>query len=167
MTWSLIGLKFAEYEEKPGYWGLYPELRSQAELKEKHELAACGVSKSKYEASIEKTIRALPTDAQKSLYILAHDREWASCRGFRCHWYVAAIEPKHKQSSFFGLSSKCTEWLVMIKGETIDEGMKGRPVRSGDPWMKPMSREEFKARCMRDRRRRSSREVAGNRIRIV
>jgi hypothetical protein len=142
---GLFGIKIKKYWEEPGFWKITPELGSQAELKGKYELATSGVSMSTYKASVENATRSLPEDARMLIDYLIEDRENASSNArFKREWHVAALQAKPKPSCGFNRSwvksSKHTDWLVMIKGETIDHISRKRPDRWGDPWRKTKSR---------------------------
>jgi hypothetical protein len=141
----LFGIKVKLQTEEPAYWRIYPELRSQAELREKHELATRGVSGSTYRASVEKALRALPEHARELIDYLFEDREEASSNErFKRRWCIAALQPKQKPS--YGPDggwikcSKNTDWLVLIKGETVDGVARKRQGRWEDPWRKPTPR---------------------------
>lgn len=138
---TVIGIKFKEYYEDPGFWGLDPELRSQTELKEAYGNLTANISHSKYRASVDKVIRSLPSDAREEIEGLIEDRQKASCNEkFRRQWCVVAVRPKikhHFGGEGFFKSSKNQDWLVMIKGETADRTDRKRPARWEDPWRKP------------------------------
>jgi hypothetical protein len=77
-SFGLFGIKVKQYWEDPGFWSTSLELRSQAELKEKYELAKSGISGPTYKASVEKAIRSLPEELRELIDVLIEDREEAT-----------------------------------------------------------------------------------------
>lgn len=140
-SWSILGIKLKEYFDDPGFWGMDPELRSQEELRVAYEALTTNVSLSKHRTSVEKTIRALPEEARESIEGLVEDRQQASSNEkFRRQWSVIAVRPKikhHYGGEGFFKSAKSHDWLIMLKGETVDRTERKRPNRWDDPWRKP------------------------------
>jgi hypothetical protein len=138
---KLLGIKVKSYDEDPGYWGIDPELRSQSELLTIFHTLKSSVSPSKYRASVNKAMRALPEEARACVEGLIEDREKnTSNYQFKRQWSVVAVRPKIKNhfggDSWFK-SVKSRDWLIMIKGETLDCTERRCPARWDDPWRKP------------------------------
>ena len=144
-SWGLLGLKVKEYNEETDYWDIEPELRSQSELKAAHENATSSVSESKNRSSVDKAIKALPQHARDLIDWLVEDRmEATNNDNFIRQWSVAAVRPKEKhvyrQGKKLVKNVKSTDWLIMIKGETLGCTARTRPGRWSDPWRKPIPR---------------------------
>lgn len=138
---SFLGLSLKRFDEDGGFWGIDPELRSQNELQDALHALISRVSEAKYRASVEKAMRALPADARETVECLLEDRERnTSNYKFTRTWSVVAVRPKMKYH--FGgeglfKSAKRQDWLIMIKGQTLDQAKRKRPTRWEDPWRKP------------------------------
>lgn len=147
-SWGLLGLKVKEYDEETEYWDIEPELRSQSELKAAHENAASSTTESKYRSSIDKAIKALPQHARDLIDWLVEDRtEATNNEKFIRQWSVVAVRPKEKHVYRSGKklvkSVKSTDWLIMIKGETLGSSERTRPDRWDDPWRKARPRRHY------------------------
>jgi hypothetical protein len=147
-SWGLLGLKVKEYDEETEYWDIEPELRSQSELKAAHENATSCFSESKYRSSIDKAIKALPQHARDLIDWLVEDRtEATNNEKFIRQWSVAVVRPKEKHVYHTGKklvkNVKSTDWLIMIKGETLGCAERTRPDRWDDPWRKPRPRRRY------------------------
>lgn len=103
------------------------------------------MSESKYRCSIDKAIKALPEHARDLIDWLVEDRtEATNNERFIRQWTVAAVRPKEKHVYRTGKklvkNVKNTDWLIMIKGETLGAAERSRPDRWDDPWRKPRPR---------------------------
>ena len=132
----MLGFKIKEYYEDPGVWSLDPELRSQEELKTAYE--ALSTFEAKHRESVNKAMRGLPKKARSSIKTLVEDRERSSSNAkARRQWSIVAVRPKIKDHygglSFFK-SAKSQDWLIMLKGETVDKAERKYPYRFEDPW---------------------------------
>jgi len=140
-SWGLMGMKIKEYYEDPGFWGIDPEYRSQAELQDAYDDMTANASEIKHRATVNKAMRNLPADARESIEGLIELREKACSNGkFQRQWSVVAVRPKtkyHYGGEGLFKSSKNKDWYIMLKGETVDRKERKLPNRWDDPWRKP------------------------------
>jgi hypothetical protein len=106
------------------------------------------MSESKYRSSVDKAIKAFPEDARNLIDWLIEDRsEATNNERFMRQWSVVAVRPKAKHTYREGKklvkSVKRSDWLIMIKGETLRKVERRRPDRWDDPWRKPSSRRYY------------------------
>jgi hypothetical protein len=138
---KFLGLKVKRYDEDPGFWGIDPELCSQSELQDTLRHLMSNTSPANYRASVNKAMRALPEQARETVEGLVELRTQSTSNyQFKRQWGVVAVRPKIKNhfggDSWFK-SVKSQDWLIMIKGETLDHTERRRPDRWDDPWRKP------------------------------
>jgi len=144
-SWGLMGLKIKECEEEAEYWDIEAKLRSQGELQSAYKNATSSTTASKYQASLDKAVKALPEHARDLIDWLIQDRhEATNNEKFVRQWSVVAVRPKEKHAYRAGRklvkSTKDSDWLIMIKGETVGKVERKRPHRYDDPWRKPAPR---------------------------
>ena len=147
-SWGFLGLKLKDYDEESEYWKIGPELRSQGELLSAFKNATASMIDAKYRASVDKAIRAFPEDARDLIDWLIQDRLGATNNEHYIRkWSVVAVRPKEKPAFRSGKklvkSVKGSDWLIMIKGETVAKVERTRPNRYCDPWRKPCPRRYF------------------------
>jgi hypothetical protein len=147
-SWGLLGLKVKEYDEETERWDIEPELRSQGELQSACKIAMSSMTEPKYRASINKAIKAFPEDARDLIDWLIEDRtEATNNERYIRQWSVVAVRPREKHVYRSGKklvkSVKGSDWLIMIKGETLGMVERRRPDRWDDPWRKPSSRRYY------------------------
>lgn len=143
-----MGIKFKAYDEETEYWDIEPELRSQGELQSAYKIATASLTDAKYRASIDKALKAFPEHGRDLIDWLIEDRNDATNNEkFIRQWSVAAVRPKEKHAYRSGKklikSVKGSNWLIMIKGETLGKVERRRPDRWDDPWRKPSTRRYY------------------------
>lgn len=153
-SWGLLGLKLKEYDEETEYWNIEPELRSQGELQSALKNATSSMTDAKYRASVDKAIKAFPEHARDLIDWLIEDRtEATNNEKYIRQWSVTAVRPKEKHVYRSGKklvkSVKGSDWLIMIKGETVGKVERTRPDRYDDPWRKPRPRRYYPGRYER------------------
>lgn len=85
------------YDEDPGFWGIDPEFRSQAELQNDLTDLTSNLSPAKYKASVDKAMRALPLNARDVVEGLVEDRFRSTSRfNVKRQWTVVAVRSKTK-----------------------------------------------------------------------
>jgi hypothetical protein len=138
---SLLGIGFKKYHEDPGYWGIDPEMRSQVELQEALQVLTSNSSQANYRDSVYKAISSLPESAREVVEGLLEDRaKNTSNENHTRRWTVVALRPQvknHFEKDRFFKSKKSQDWLIMIKGETLDRKRRQVTNRWYDPWRKP------------------------------
>lgn len=144
---SFLGLKFRSFFEDAGFWTTNSELRSQSEMKEQHLFSAAGISNLKHQEAMKKAIQMIPKDGGRQIDMLIQDRADAcSNKTVKRQWCVVAVRPQEKypysSSKKWGKDPLTTNWLVTIKGETVDTVERHRPYRREDPWRKRASYRE-------------------------
>ena len=152
---SFLGLKFRSFYEDPGFWSTHAELRSQAEMKEQHLFAAGSMSATTHKDAMKKAIQAVPKHGGRQIDELVQVRtESCSDETVKRQWSVVAVrsQEKHPYSSSkkWGKDPLATNWLVTIRGETVDSAERHRPYRREDPWR---HRDSFRERSFSPRRR--------------
>jgi len=142
-SWSLFGIKIKESFDEEGFWGSDPNFVSQAEMKERHEYAAADKSESQHMEAMQKAIRAIPKYGGSHIDTLLEDRVNASTNAkVKRKWTVVAVQAKQKfpysSKKKWGKNHHYTDWLVTIKGETVDREKRTRSYRWEDPWFEPI-----------------------------
>ena len=139
---GFMGIKFKSYDEDNEHWDIEPELRSQGELQSALENLTASIPESKYRASIDKALKAFPEVARDLIDWLIEDRtDSTNDEKYIRRWTVVAVRPKEKHAYRSGKklikAVKGSDWLIMIKGETLGKVERRRPGRWDDPWRKP------------------------------
>ena len=123
-SWSFLGLRIKGYFEDRGFWDTDPELRTQAEMKEQHDLASANLSPSKHREAMQKAIQSIPKYGGFHIDQLLEERAEASSIDAKRVWSVVAVRPKQKlpysSKKKWGKDPRYTNWLITIKGETVD-----------------------------------------------
>ncbi|KAK0124444.1 hypothetical protein ONS95_009400 [Cadophora gregata] len=141
-SWGFLGIKFKSYFEDTGFWATDSEYRTQGEMKEQHQFAAGDLSPDKHKEAMQKAIQAIPNKIGFEVDNLIETRTDASSHeGAKRQWTVVAVRPQQKypygSAKKWGKDPKYTNWLVTIKGETVDKVERSRALtRRDDPWRK-------------------------------
>ncbi|KAL2074718.1 hypothetical protein VTL71DRAFT_8497 [Oculimacula yallundae] len=144
-SWGFMGLKFKSYFEDPSFWETFSEFRTQGEMKEQHEFAAANLSPAKHKEAMQKLIQAIPHKFGYEIDRLLESRtEASSGANAKRQWTVVSIRPQQKypygSAKKWGKDPVYTNFLVTIKGETIDTVERSRPLtRREDPWRRKRS----------------------------
>jgi len=139
-SWGIFGIRLKSYFEEEGFWGTDPEYRTQDELKEQEKYASADLSPAKHKEAMQKIIRSIPKEGGFSIDTLIEDRtEASSHEDAKRQWSVVAVRPKQKfpyagSKKKWGKNPDYTDWLVTIKGETVDTKERSRSFRREDPW---------------------------------
>jgi len=97
-------------------------------------------------ASLEKKLASLPAQIRREISYLIQDREKLSSNNkFTRSWKLIDIEPKPPSLPVASSSwiawwrgqSSVTDWLIVLKGETVEGIWDSNPVRFDDPFRKP------------------------------
>jgi hypothetical protein len=155
---SFLGLKFKSFYEDPGFWSTNAELKSQSEMKEQHLFAAVGMSAAKHNDAMKKAIQMIPKDGGRQIDRLVQERtDSCSDETVKRQWSVAVVRPQEKYpysaSKKWGKDPLTTNWLVTIRGQTVDTVERHRPYRREDPWRKRDSYGVYRERSFSPRRR--------------
>jgi hypothetical protein len=139
---GFMGIKFKAYDEDNEHWDIEPELRSQGELQSAYKNAVGTLTECKYRASVDKALKAFPEHARDLVDWLIEDRtDSTNNERYIRQWSVIAVRPKEKHAYHSGKklikSVKGSDWLIMIKGETVGKVERRRPDRWEDPWRQP------------------------------
>ena len=142
---GFMGIKVKFYDEDNEHWDIEPELRSQGELETAYQTLTTSTTESKYRAAVDKAIKAFPKHARDLLDWLIEDRtDSTNNEKYVRQWSVVAVRPKEKHAYRTGKkllkSVKGSDWLIMIKGETLGKIERRRPDRWDDPWRNPSPR---------------------------
>lgn len=140
-SWGFLGLKFKTYYEDSGYWESIAEYRTQGEMKEQHQFAAADLSPVKHKEVLQKAIQAVPQKFGIEIDLLIEDRtEASSSEDAKREWSVVSVRPQQRypygSAKNWGKDPQYTNWLVTIRGETIDNVERSRSNRRDDPWRK-------------------------------
>jgi hypothetical protein len=140
-SWGLFGLHFNSYYVDSGYRKTDPEYRTQGEMKEQEKFATAGKSPAKHKETMQKILQGLPKNGCISIDHLLEDRHKASSHErAKREWTVVAVRPIQKypygSAKKWGKDPKFTNWLVTIKGVTIDTEERSRSYERDDPWQK-------------------------------
>ncbi|KAE9379063.1 hypothetical protein N431DRAFT_397057 [Stipitochalara longipes BDJ] len=154
-SYSFLGLKFKSFYEDPGFWSIHAELRSQAEMKEQHLFAAGGMPAAKHKEAMKKAVQTIPKDGGRQIDALLQERtDSCSDETVKRQWSVVAVRAQEKfpysSSKKWGKDPLATNWLITIRGETVDSVERHRPYRREDPWGK---RDTYGERSFSPRRR--------------
>jgi hypothetical protein len=138
-SYSFLGLKFKKFFEDPAYWTTDPELRSQSEMKEQYLFASAGMSPAKHKDAMKKAIQMIPKDGGHHIDTLIQERnDTCSDERIKRRWSVVAVRPQQKypysSPKKWGKDPETTDWLITIRGETVDTVERHRPHRIEDPW---------------------------------
>lgn len=156
-SYSFLGFKFKEFFENPAYWTTNAELRSQSEMKEQYLFASAGMSPAKHKDAMKKAIQMIPKDGGHHIDTLIQERnDTCSDERIKRQWSVAAVRPQQKypysSSKKWGKVPETTDWLITIRGETVDTVERYRPHRREDPW-RPRTSYSYRERSFSPRRR--------------
>lgn len=141
-SWGFLGLKFKNYYENRGFWGTDPEFRTVKEMKEAETLFSADKSSAKAKEAICKVLQALPNEGGIAVDHLLDERtEASSHEDAKREWSIVAVKPKQKfpygaGNKKWGKDPKYTDWLITIKGVTVDTQDRSRNFRRDDPWRK-------------------------------
>jgi hypothetical protein len=108
-------------------------------MKEQHMFAAAGMSAAKHKDAMKKAIQRIPKDGGRHIDALIQERTDAcSDEIIKRQWSVVAVRSQEKypysSSKKRGNSPLTTNWLITIKGETVDTVERYRPYRRENPW---------------------------------
>lgn len=142
-SWSLFGISVKESFDEKGFWGIDPNFVAQAEMKERHQYAAADKSESQHMEAMQKAIRAIPKHGGSQVDALLEERVNATTSAkAKRKWTVVAVQAKQKfpysSKKNWGKNHHYTDWLVTIKGETVDREKRTKTYRCEDPWAKPI-----------------------------
>lgn len=141
-SWGFLGLKLKTYYESNGFWGTDPEFRTVKEMKEAETLFSGRKSPAKSKEAICKVLQALPNKGGIAVDNLLDERtESSNHEDAKREWSIVAVKPKQKYpygagNKKWGKDPKYTDWLITIKGVTIDTQDRSRSFRRDDPWRK-------------------------------
>jgi hypothetical protein len=135
---GFLGLTFNSYHVEQGFWGTDPEFRTVEEMKEQEKFAAADKSPAKHKEAMQKILQALPKKGGIAIDHLLDERTQASShQDAKREWSVVAVRPTQKfpygSAKKWGKDPKTTDWLVTIKGITIDTKDRSRSFRRDDP----------------------------------
>lgn len=114
-------------------------------MEEQHHFAAGDLSPAKHKEAMQKAIQAVPKKFGFEIDNLIESRNVASSNeGAKRQWTVVAIRPQQKypygSAKKWGKDPAYTNWLVTIKGETVDKVERSRALtRRDDPWRRQRS----------------------------
>jgi hypothetical protein len=139
-SWGVFGIRFKSYFEEEGFWGTDPEYRTEEEMKEQEKFASADLSPAKHREAMQKIIRSIPKEGGFCIDTLIEERtEASSNEDAKRQWSVVAVRPKQKfpyagSKKTWGKNPEYTDWLVTIKGETVDTKERSRSFRRDNPW---------------------------------
>jgi hypothetical protein len=136
---SILGISFKTYYEDEGFWGTDPELRTQKELKGKHEDAIAGLTPDQHKSAMQKAIQAIPKNGGNHIDNLLEERaDASSSEEVRREWTIVAVTPKarfpYSSAKKWGKDVLTTDWVITIRGSTISTEERSRSYRREDPW---------------------------------
>lgn len=114
-----------------------------ADIKEIRARALGNVTESEHRNDLKKMVLALDDQAQWEIQRLLESRDKASSNNnVRRLWEVVAFQPQPRrkisdmsESKWWKSGKKSpVEWLMVLRGETIDYQKRKMPVKLGDPW---------------------------------
>ena len=145
---SFMGIKLKSYDEDNEHWDIKPELRSQGELRSAYQSVTASMTTLNYTAVIDKALRALPEYARDLVDWLIEDRiDSTNNEKYARQWSVVAVRPREKHayhsSKKLIKSVNNSDWLIMIRGETMGKVDRRRPGRWDDPWRKSSPRRYY------------------------
>ncbi|KAH9222694.1 hypothetical protein DL95DRAFT_518262 [Leptodontidium sp. 2 PMI_412] len=144
-SWGFLGITFKSYYQDTGFWEMDSEFKTQGEMKEQHQYAAADLSPAKHKEAMQKAIQAVPKKLGYEVDSLLEARtESTSNDVAKRLWTVVSVRPQQKYSygsaKKWGKDPAYTNWLITIKGETIDTVERSRPFhRRDDPWRRQRS----------------------------
>lgn len=160
---SILGIKFKTYFEDEGFWGTDAELRTQKELKDKHEQAIAGLSPEQHKSAMQKAIQAIPKNGGNHVDNLVEERnDSSSNENVKRDWVIVAVTPKarfpYSSAKKWGKDVMTTDWVITIRGSTISREERTRSNRWEDPWQRRyrspvQDRHHFNSRSRGTRRR--------------
>ena len=123
-------------------------------MKEQHLLAAAGMSAAEHKDAIKKAIQVIPKNGGCQIDRLIQERiECCSDETVKRQWSAVAVKPLEKcpysSSKKWGKDPLTTNWIITLKGETVDTVERHRPFRGEDPWRK---RDWYRERSFSPRR---------------
>lgn len=113
-------------------------------MKEQHHFAAGDMSAAKHMAAMQKIIQKLPKEGGRQIDALIKGRtDFSSSESVKRQWTVVAVRPQQKypysSGKKFGKDPNVTNWLITIRGETLDTIQRARPYLMGDAWIKEVN----------------------------
>ncbi|KAH7360761.1 hypothetical protein BKA65DRAFT_534002 [Rhexocercosporidium sp. MPI-PUGE-AT-0058] len=144
-SWGFLGIRFKSYYEDTGFWKTDSEYRTQGEMKEQHQFAAADLSPAKHKEAMQKAIQAVPKKLGYEVDNLLEVRTEASSNDeVKRQWTVVSVRPQQKypygSAKKWGKDPAYTNWLITIKGETVDNVDRSRAMsRRDDPWRRQRS----------------------------
>lgn len=110
-------------------------------MKEQHQFAAADLSAAKHKEAMQKAIQAIPQKFGQEIDSLIEERtEASSTEDAKRQWTVVSVRPQQKypygSAKKWGKDPAYTDFLVTVRGETIDTVERSRNYRREDPWRK-------------------------------
>jgi hypothetical protein len=120
-----------------------------SEIKDLRKTCQAGLSEEAHTAKFRKTILGMDDDAQWEVQRLIEAREKASSsESVKRVWSIVAFmeRPRRnisaspssgKRGRWFRRNKEAVEWVLVLKGETVDERSRTLPGKHDDPWARP------------------------------
>ncbi len=140
---AFIGIKWYtshQYEPESYYIKALPSCSS--EIKSLRAECRGASTDAEHQKQLKKTILKMPDDAQWEIQKLLESRDKASSNeNVRREWEVVAFKERprrkisHENGKWWqGGKKGLVEWLVVIRGETVDHKTRVLPCKHEDPW---------------------------------
>jgi hypothetical protein len=140
---TFLGIKwYTSHDFEPASFYIKAVPSCSSEIKTLRAECRGTYTDAKHQAQLKKTILKMPDDAQWEIQKLVESRDKASSNeNVRREWEVVAFKerPRRKISpekgKWWQRSQKpLVEWIVVIKGETVDHKTRTLPSKHEDPW---------------------------------
>ncbi|KAN0122658.1 hypothetical protein V8E51_000984 [Hyaloscypha variabilis] len=143
-TRSFLGLKwFWQHLHEPATFYVKPLPSCASDISSLRAEARGSSSDMQHLSQLRKKILKMPDDAQWEIQKLVEARERASSgENVRREWEVVAfverprrkISPQEGKWWEVGRKKGLVEWVLVLRGETVDRKMRVLPVKHEDPW---------------------------------
>jgi hypothetical protein len=140
----IFGMKvWSTYQHKASTFYVKPLAASVSEIKEIKQSALGELLQSEHEAEFKKTILGMNERAQWEIQKLLESRDTASSNDIiKRSWEVVAFQtqPRRKinqpiKKKWWNKGKKpMVEWVLVLKGETVDRQKRVMPVKHENPW---------------------------------
>lgn len=140
----LFGIQIGTtYQYKASSFYVKPIPATTTEIRNLRQSAVGGLSQAQHEAEFKKAILGMDDKAQWEIQKLLESRDKASSSDtIKRNWEVVAFEPRARrkisepaeQKWWKKGKSPLMEWVLILKGETVDHQKRTTPVKHENPW---------------------------------
>ena len=163
-THHFFGLPYKKsYDHKAASYYVKPIRSSASEIINMKQSARGEMTESEYQEYSKNVILNMDQDAQWEIQKLVESRDAASSTdSVWRNWEVVAFQPRPRRKIYAPLGSNkwwkkgkkpLVEWMLVLKGQTMDHASRVTPVKHADPWrsLKPVKKSSTKTTSSQDK----------------